>query len=165
MRYVCEYHSPIGELILEADGDNLVGIWFADSKYSTKVLNGDREQLETAVITQTKQWLDIYFQGKQPNFTPKLNLIGTDFQKDVWNILLQIPFGKTVAYGDIATQLAAAYGLKRMSAQAVGQAVGRNPIGIIVPCHRVVGANGSLTGYAGGIDKKAFLLQLERAEA
>ena len=115
------------------------------------------------VFEQAKKWLAIYFSGKEPDFKIPLHFIGTDFQNEVWEILSSIPYGQTTTYGEIAKQLAARRGLERMSAQAVGGAVGRNEISIIVPCHRVVGANGSLTGYAGGIDKKIALLQLEGA--
>ncbi|MGN0733289.1 MAG: methylated-DNA--[protein]-cysteine S-methyltransferase [Emergencia sp.] len=116
------------------------------------------------VFEQTRRWLDIYFEGREPDFTPPLHLIGTDFRKEVWDILKQIPYGQTKTYGEIAEELAARRGIRRMSAQAVGGAVGHNNISIIVPCHRVIGADGSLTGYAGGTDIKAELLRLEGAQ-
>jgi len=113
------------------------------------------------ILLEAKRWLDIYFAGKEPNFTPPLHPIGSAFRQSVWEILLQIPYGKTTTYGEIAHKMAEKTGCSRMSAQAVGGAVGHNEISIIIPCHRVVGTNGSLTGYAGGIDKKMKLLKLE----
>ena len=113
------------------------------------------------VFNETMRWLDTYFSGKSPDFTPPLHMIGTPFQTNVWNILLTIPYGKTTTYGEIAKQIAVKMGLPRMSAQAVGGAVGHNRISIIVPCHRVLGVHGELTGYAGGIDKKRYLLNIE----
>ena len=115
------------------------------------------------MFEQAKRWLTIYFSGKEPDFQVPLHFTGTEFQNEVWEILYAIPYGQTMTYGQIAAQIAEKRGLQRMSAQAVGGAVGRNEISIIVPCHRVVGTNGSLTGYAGGIDKKIALLQLEGA--
>jgi len=117
---------------------------------------------DLTVFKETKIWLDLYFSGNIPDFTPPLSLNGTAFQLEVWNILLGIPYGQTISYGDIAKQLAARKKVPHMSAQAVGNAVGKNPIPIIVPCHRVIGSDGSLTGYAGGLDKKSFLLSLEK---
>ena len=114
-----------------------------------------------AVFDQTRRWLDLYFSGREPGFTPALNPVGSAFRRAVWEILLKIPYGKTTTYGQIAREIAAARGLAKMSAQAVGGAVGHNEISIIIPCHRVIGAHGSLTGYAGGIDRKIKLLQLE----
>lgn len=119
------------------------------------------EVSKLTVFEQTRNWLDIYFEGREPDFMPPLHLIGTDFRKEVWKILLQIPYGQTVTYGEIAEELAKSRGIRRMSAQAVGGAVGHNNISIIVPCHRVIGADGSLTGYAGGMEIKARLLWLE----
>ena len=115
------------------------------------------------VFKQAFNWLDIYFSGNEPDFTPKLNPRGSPFRKTVWDIMLKIPYGKTTTYGQIAQQIAKQKGIKDMSAQAVGGAVGHNPISIIIPCHRVIGANGNLTGYAGGLDKKCYLLKLEKA--
>ena len=127
-------------------------------------LDKEHEEKEVALFEKVKQWLDIYFSGKEPDFTVPLHFTGTDFQNEVWEILCTIPYGQTMTYGEIARQIAVKKGLPRMSAQAVGGAVGHNEISIIVPCHRVVGTNGSLTGYAGGIDKKIKLLQLEKAD-
>ena len=119
---------------------------------------------ETPILAETKRWLDIYFTGREPGFLPPLHPIGSAFRQSVWELLLRIPYGQTTTYGEIARQLAAKRGLARISAQAVGGAVGHNEISILIPCHRVVGMSGSLTGYAGGISKKAKLLELERAD-
>ena len=127
-------------------------------------MSNERIAQETPILTEAKRWLDIYFTGKKPDFTPPLHPIGSAFRRSVWEILLQIPYGQTTTYGEIARQLSKKQGLERMSAQAVGGAVGHNEISIIIPCHRVVGADGSLTGYAGGIGKKEKLLELERAD-
>ena len=130
-------------------------------KYFADNLPKEYAERETPILLTAKRWLDIYFTGKEPDFTPPLHPIGSAFRQSVWEILLQIPFGKTTTYGEIAKQLSEKMGRSRMSAQAVGGAVGHNEISIIIPCHRVVGTNGSLTGYAGGIDKKVKLLELE----
>ena len=121
--------------------------------------SGYFEEKNLAVFDQTRRWLDLYFSGREPGFTPALNPAGSAFRRAVWEILLKIPYGKTTTYGQIAREIAAARGLAKMSAQAVGGAVGHNEISIIIPCHRVVGTHGSLTGYAGGIDRKIKLLQ------
>ena len=123
-----------------------------------------QEEREIPLFEKVKQWLDIYFSGKEPDFTVPLHFVGTAFQKEVWEILCTIPYSQTMTYGEIAKQIAAKKGLPHMSAQAVGGAVGHNKISVIVPCHRVVGANGSLTGYAGGLEKKEKLLALERVD-
>ena len=116
------------------------------------------------VVELARKWLDIYFSGREPDIEVPLHLTGTPFQNEVWELLRTIPYGNTVTYGELTKRLAEKKGLPRMSAQATGGAVGRNPVSIIVPCHRVVGADGSLTGYAGGVDKKLKLLELERAD-
>ena len=157
----CHYDSPLGGILLAADEFGLTGLWFDGEKYFADNLPAEHTERETPILLEAKRWLDIYFAGKEPNFTPPLHPIGSAFRQSVWEILLQIPYGKTTTYGEIARQLAEKQGLSRMSAQAVGGAVGHNEISIIIPCHRVVGANGSLTGYAGGIDKKTKLLKLE----
>ncbi|MBO5164304.1 MAG: methylated-DNA--[protein]-cysteine S-methyltransferase [Ruminococcus sp.] len=130
-------------------------------KYKALGLDSEHEEKETAVLKEAKRWLDIYFSGRKPDFTPPVHMVGTEFQNEVWEILLRIPYGQTATYGEIAKELAEKHGIPKMSAQAVGGAVGRNKLSIIIPCHRVVGTNGSLTGYAGGIDKKIMLLELE----
>ncbi len=162
MQYISRYISPIGNILLAADEVGLTGLWFEGQKYFGLYLDKSHEEKEVPVLKEAKRWLDIYFSGREPDFKLPLHFIGTDFQNEVWKILAKIPYGKTVTYGEIAKQLAAQRGLKRMSAQAVGGAVGRNEISIIVPCHRVLGANGALTGYAGGLEKKIALLQLEK---
>lgn len=164
MQYTTFYESPIGRMLLAADDTGLTGLWFEGQKYFARCLDRKSEEKELPVFTEAKRWLDIYFSGKEPDFTPPLHFIGTDFQKDVWDILCAIPYGQTMTYGAIADQLAKKRGLSRMSAQAVGGAVGHNNLSIIVPCHRVVGSDGSLTGYAGGIERKTFLLNLENAK-
>lgn len=164
MHYTTFYKSPIGRMLLAADDAGLTGLWFEGQKYFARCLCRETEEKELPVFAEAKRWLDIYFSGKEPDFTPPLHFIGTDFQKDVWDILCAIPYGQTMTYGAIADQLAKKRGLSRMSAQAVGGAVGHNNLSIIVPCHRVVGSDGSLTGYAGGIERKTFLLNLENAK-
>ena len=163
MQYVNRCQSPIGKILLAADDTGLTGLWFGGQKYFGLYLDKEHEERELPVFEQAKQWLDVYFSGREPDFKVPLHFIGTDFQKEVWEILYSIPYGQTTTYGEIAKQLAAKRGLEHMSAQAVGGAVSHNEISILVPCHRVVGTNGSLTGYAGGIDKKIALLKLEGA--
>ena len=160
MEYTASYSSPVGDILMAADDIGLTGLWFEGQKYYPDLKNG-KNMPDLPVFNEARRWLDTYFSGKSPDFTPPLHMVGTPFQTDVWNILLAIPYGKTTTYGDIAKQIAQKMGLSRMSAQAVGGAVGRNRISIIVPCHRVLGADGALTGYAGGIDKKRYLLNLE----
>jgi len=162
MQYINHYPSPLGNMLLAADEIGLTGVWFEEQKYFALHLDEKYEEKELPIFTDTKHWLDIYFSGKEPDFTVPLHLTGTDFQKEVWQILCSIPHGKTITYGEIARKIASNRGISRMSAQAVGGAVGHNPVSIIVPCHRVIGSDGNLTGYAGGIDKKAYLLALER---
>ena len=150
--------------MLAADETGLRGLWFDGQKYFARDLSAERIEQNTTVLMEAERWLDIYFAGKDPDFVPPLHPVGSPFRQAVWEILLQIPYGKTVTYGDISKQLAEKTGLERMAAQAVGGAVGHNEISMIIPCHRVVGTNGSLTGYAGGIDKKIRLLELEKAD-
>ena len=161
MQYITHYQSPLGGITISSDGTSLTGLWFDGQKYFASTLGADYEEKDLPVFTEAKRWLDIYFSAREPDFTPPLALNGSAFRMAVWQILQNIPYGQTITYGDIARQLAAQTGKARMSAQAVGGAIGHNPISIIVPCHRVVGAGGSLTGYAGGIDKKVQLLELE----
>ena len=163
MDYTWHYDSPLGGITLASDGEALVGLWFDGQKYFADALDIEHQEKMLPVFEDTGLWLDHYFSGKEPGFTPKLNMRTTDFRKRVWRILLTIPYGKTMAYSEIAARIAKETGLTQMSAQAVGGAVSHNSISLIIPCHRVVGANGSLTGYAGGIDKKVRLLQLEKA--
>lgn len=158
--FYTQWNSPVGVLLLESDGSCLTGVKIG------AVPRADAElRQELAVFRQTSDWLDAYFAGTPiPASDLPLEAVGTPFQKMVWDYLLTVPWGKTYTYGEIAREIAARLGKQKMSAQAVGQAVGRNPIGIIIPCHRCVGAGGKLTGYAGGIEKKAWLLRHEEAE-
>ena len=165
MIYTSEYESPLGTLLLACDDQGLTGLWFREgSKYCGYGLREDARPRETDFFNQAKKWLDLYFSGRDPGFLPRIHLVGTPFRNRVGEILCEIPYGKTVTYGWIADRLAKERGLEKMSARAVGGAVGHNPISIIVPCHRVVGADGLLTGYAGGIERKIALLELEGAE-
>ena len=161
MDYTHHYVSPLGGITMASDGEYLTGLWFDGQKYFADTLSVQREEKDLDVFCRTDNWLDIYFSGKEPNFTPPLRMKGTEFRQEVWQILLTIPFGKTMTYGEIAKILADRRGTDSMSAQAVGGAVGHNPISLIVPCHRVIGTNGALTGYAGGLEKKAWLLDME----
>ena len=151
------FDSPLGQMRLCCDGTQLIAVTFQGQQYEDRHIPKDAIPGSHPVLEQTKVWLSQYFEGSIPDFLPPMGLAGTDFQKRVWESLIEIPYGETVTYGELANKL----GCK--SAQAVGSAVGRNPISILIPCHRVVGANGSLTGYAGGIEKKEFLLNLEKA--
>ncbi len=165
MIYITNYSSKLGDILLASDGENLIGLWFKNQKYYLyKITDELIKNDDLKIFHETKKWLDKYFKGIQvsPNDL-KLKPNGSPFQQEVWKILCSIPYGKTITYGDIAKKIAQKQGKKSMSAQAVGGAVGHNPISIIIPCHRVVGFNGSLTGYAGGIDKKIALLKLEEA--
>ena len=163
MQYTTTYHSPIGGILLAADKTGLTGLWFDGEKFYAHNLDPDHEEREIPVLSDTKHWLDLYFSGREPDFMPPLHVTGSPFQMEVWEILRKIPYGETTTYGEIARQIAVKRGLAHRSAQAVGGAVGHNEISIIIPCHRVVGTNKSLTGYAGGIDKKTALLKLEGA--
>ena len=164
MQYISHYASPLGGILLAADDCGLTGLWFEGQKYFARLLDHDHEERNATVFETAKRWLDVYFSGREPEYDVPLHFTGTAFQNDVWRILRTIPYGQTMTYGQIARRLAAQRGVPSISAQAVGGAVGHNAISIIVPCHRVVGANGSLTGYAGGIDRKMRLLALEHAD-
>lgn len=164
MTFTQRYVSPLGGILLAADEAGLTGLWFDGQKYFADSLPAQHTARETPILAETKRWLDIYFSGREPDFLPPLQPSGSAFRQAAWRILLQIPYGQTATYGEIARQLAGEQGLPRMSAQAVGGAVGHNTISVIIPCHRVVGTNGSLTGYAGGIDKKIRLLELEHTD-
>ncbi len=166
MIYTAQYESPVGKILLAAKEQKLIGLWWEGQKY---FLAGLREKMEKAVdfpiLVKTKRWLDAYFAGRKPKIEElEVELMGTDFRKAVWKILMKIPYGEVVTYQDIAKEFAKQEERKNMSAQAVGGAVGHNPISIIIPCHRVIGSDGSLTGYAGGIDKKAYLLKHEKVK-
>lgn len=164
MQYITHYQSPVGGILLAADETGLTGLWFDGQKYYADRLDPEHEEKDTPVLAQTKEWLAVYFSGREPLFSPPVHMLGTPFQLSVWKLLQKIPYGKTVTYGEIAKEIAKQKGLSRISAQAVGGAVGHNKISVIIPCHRVVGTNGSLTGYAGGIEKKVKLLTLEKAD-
>ncbi len=163
MEYIHHYRSPLGGITAASDGQALTGLWFDGQRYFGQGLDPDHEEKTLPVFEQTDRWLDIYFSGKEPGFTPPLAMKTTPFRRAVWEILITIPYGHTMTYGEIAAGIAEQKGLRHMSAQAVGGAVGHNAISLIIPCHRVVGADGSLIGYAGGLDKKLKLLALEGA--
>ena len=158
------YASPLGNLMLAADEIGIRGLWFDGQKYFACDLPAERIEQNTPVLAEARRWLDIYFSGRAPDFLPPLRYDSTPFRKAVCEIMLTIPYGKTMTYGEIAAAIAKQQGLSKMSAQAAGGAVGHNPISLIIPCHRVVGTNGSLTGYGGGIARKVKLLELERAD-
>lgn len=163
MYYKTQYASPLGEILLVADEKALVGLWIEGQKY---FLGSFKEEIcddeNAQILVKAKCWLDKYFAGEKPQINDlPLSPQGSDFAKSVWKILCEIPYGKTITYGEIAEKIAQSKGIEKMSAQAVGGAVGHNPISIIIPCHRVVGIKGNLTGYAGGIDKKIKLLTHE----
>lgn len=163
MFFSTRYPSPVGMLTLACDGAHLTGLWMEGQKYfGGTIPEPMTERDDLPVFRAAKNWLDRYFAGQKPEISElPLHPIGGEFRQEVWKILCEIPYGEVVTYGDIAKKMAAKKGKKTMSGQAVGGAVGHNPISIIIPCHRVVGANGSLTGYAGGVDKKVKLLALE----
>lgn len=163
MDYIWHYESPLGGITLGSDGNSLIGLWFDGQKYFADTLSEEREEKMLPVFGDACRWLDIYFSGSEPGFTPPLAMRATPFRKAVWEILLTIPYGRTMTYGEIAKRIEEKMGIARMSAQAAGGAVGHNPISLIIPCHRIVGTDGSLTGYAGGIDKKVNLLRMEGA--
>lgn len=164
MEYTHHYESPLGGITLASNGKALIGLWFDGQKYFADALENEHKEKPLPVFETADKWLDIYFSGKAPDFTPPLSMKTTQFRKAVWEIMLTIPYGQTMTYGEIADRIAKEKGLAHMSAQAVGGAVGHNSISLIIPCHRVVGTNGSLTGYAGGIDKKVKLLTMEGAD-
>ena len=161
MQHIQTYESPLGELTFVSDGTALLGVWYEKQEPLEQLLQSPYETCNLPVFDETRRWFDLYFEGRKPDFTPPLCLVGTAFRQQVWNDLLLIPYGETTTYGVLAQQMAHRLGKSRMSAQAIGGAVGHNPISIIVPCHRVVGADGTLTGYAGGIWRKEYLLSLE----
>ena len=162
--YTSVYSSELGDILLAADEIGLTGLWFFGQSYFADTLPAEQVAQETPILAQAREWLDEYFSGKEPDFTPTLHPMGSPFRQAVWKLLLQIPYGQTTTYGEIARQLEKLQNRPHMSAQAVGGAVGHNEVSIIIPCHRVVGTNGSLTGYAGGIDKKVELLTLEHTD-
>ena len=165
MIYKTYYASPLGDIALESDGEALTGLRFEyqsqdDGRGSS--LEADLGK-EMAIFKETRRWLDRFFEGQDPGFFPPLRADGTPFQQTVWDILQTIPFGETMSYGEIAARIARQRGIRKMSAQAVGGAVSRNPISLIIPCHRVIGSDGDLIGYAGGLDRKEWLLSWEQS--
>ena len=163
MIYTTHYKSPVGDILLASKNNKLIGLWIEGQKYYLSNLKDEIKEEEKEILIKTKDWLDRYFKGEEPSINElDLNPLGSDFRKSVWKILCEIPYGEVITYKDIADTIAKQKGLKKMSSQAIGNAVSHNPISIIIPCHRVVGSNGSLTGYAGGIDKKVYLLNHEK---
>ena len=154
--FTAHYDSPLGGMTMASDGQALTALWFEGTRREPRFADVSSATTMLPVFDETRRWLDLYFSGEKPDFTPSLAPKGTPFQQQVWEILLTIPYGKTMSYGDVARCIS-----PTMSAQAIGGAVGRNPIGIIVPCHRVIGADGSLTGYGGGLERKRWMLELE----
>lgn len=161
MDYLSHYASPLGPITLSADGEALTGLWFDGQKYFGATLSPCQEEADLPVFGEARRWLALYFAGKDPGPAPPISPKGSPFRQEVWRLLRSIPRGQTVTYGQLAVQAARAMGRTSMSPQAVGGAVGHNPISLMIPCHRVVGADGSLTGYAGGVGKKRRLLELE----
>ncbi|MCR5041489.1 MAG: methylated-DNA--[protein]-cysteine S-methyltransferase [Clostridia bacterium] len=155
--------SPLGGITEASDGENLVGLWFDGQDHFAYSLNADHEEKPLQIFDLTDRWLDVYFGGSAPDFTPPLLIRATPFRKEVYRILQTVPYGCTTTYGKLAKAVAGSLGFERTSARAVGNAVGHNPISLIIPCHRVVGSDGSLTGYAGGLDRKRRLLETERS--
>ena len=161
MDFTHRFNSPLGGITLASDGEALTGLWFDGQKYFAASLEKEHEERMLPVFDLADKWLNLYFSGSEPGFLPPLLMRTTEFRKTVWEILLSIPYGKTMTYGEIADRIAAGRRLSRMSAQAVGGAVAHNAISLMIPCHRVVGTDGSLTGYAGGLEKKIWLLEME----
>ena len=156
MTYIYHYDSLIGKITMASDGEALIGLWFDGQKYFADSVQGTCVEKSLPIFDDTTKWLDIYFGGKQPDFTPNIKILATPFRKVIAEIMLTIPYGKTMTYKDIARIIS-----PKMSAQAVGSAVGHNKISILIPCHRVIGSNNNLTGYAGGIERKEILLEIE----
>lgn len=164
MVYTTEYASPLGPITLACDGESIIGLWFNGQRYFGNILPEQTEKKEHPLFADAKRWLDVYFSGREPDFLPPLRYDSTPFRRLICEIMLTIPYGKTMTYGQIAAEAAKRLGAEKMSAQPVGGAVGHNPISLMIPCHRVVGTSGSLTGYGGGIARKVRLLELEHAD-
>lgn len=165
--YITYYDSILGKLTIAGDGENIIGLWIEGQKYFADTIKNENiiKKDDISIFIKTKEWLDRYFRGERPDIKElKLSPKGSEFRQNVWKILCRIPYGQTITYGKIAKEIAKLMNKNSMSAQAIGNAVGHNPISIIIPCHRVVGTNGGLTGYAGGIDKKRELLELENVD-
>lgn len=162
MDYTCYYHSPLGRLLLACDETGLVGAWFEEAKHFGRGLSEETlDKPEHYHLREARAWLDAYFAGQCPEQLPALSCRGTVFQKQVWAVLQTVPYGQTVTYGQLAEAVSERFDWSRVSARAVGGAVGRNPLSLFIPCHRVLGASGQLTGYAGGLSRKEQLLALE----
>ena len=172
MTYKKIYNSPLGKILLIFDEKNLLGLYLENQKEfeekfndkDIKLIEGENLDIssgEYKILREIEKWLEIYFSGKDPEFIPAIKVYGSEFRKDVWDILLKIPYGKTWTYKEVGESLLAGEKYERVSNQAVGGAVGHNPISLIIPCHRVIGSDGSLKGYAGGIEVKRKLLELE----
>ena len=164
MDFTYHYDSPLGGITLASDGEAIIGLWFDGQKYFADILEREHKEIKLPVFNMAERWLDQFFSGREPDFTPPLSMRASAFRRAVWEIMLDIPYGKTMTYGQIAESIAEVKGLMRVSARAVGGAVGHNAISLIIPCHRVVGTDGNLTGYAGGIERKKKLLELEKAD-
>ena len=166
MIYITHYNSPIGNILLASKDNKLIGLWIENQKYYLSNFKEELQEVEdNKILNKAKKWLDRYFNGEKPKIKElEIEPVGSDFKKSVWKILCDIPYGKVITYNDIAKEIAKEKGIKKMSAQAVGGAVGHNPISIIIPCHRVVGSNGNLTGYAGGVERKKYLLEHEKVD-
>lgn len=161
MRHLSFYDSPLGRMFITSDEIGLTSVGFSNQRFSYDDDDMEYEEGDSDSIRDGKRWLDIYFSDKEPLFLPPLHLIGTAFQKEVWEILLSIPYGCVATYGDIAKKTAENHNIEKMSSRAVGGAVGHNPISIIVPCHRVIGSGNNITGYGGGLERKLKLLSIE----
>ena len=161
--YTQNYQSPLGEIVIASDGTAITGLWLVGQRHFDIELEGCITDKDLPIFDEVSHWLDIYFTGNNPGEIPAVHMNGTLFQLEVWQILQTIPYGKLITYREIAELIAKKRGIAKMSARAVGNAIGRNPISILVPCHRVVGSDGKMTGYAGGIERKVKLLKLENA--
>lgn len=162
MDQICHYSSPVGMITLAAEGNALKGLWFDGQRYDRSTLSASFEEQDLPVFQETFRWLDLYFAGKCPDFMPDIMLCGTAYRKEIWDILKDIPYGRTVTYKDVAEQYFRRHG-RKTSPRAAGNAVSHNPVSLIIPCHRVVGSDHGLTGYAGGLSRKQYLLDLEQA--
>ena len=162
MDYTYHYSSPIGGITMASNGESLTGLWFDGQKYFASTLSQRHMEKQLPVFDRTCEWLDLYFSGKSPDFMPPVFMYVSNFRRDVYEILMTIPFGETMTYKEVADLIAKKHRIISMSAQAVGGAIAHNPISLVIPCHRVIGTNGKLTGYAGGLDKKKWLLNMEK---
>ena len=162
MDYTYHYSSPIGGITMASNGESLTGLWFDGQKYFASTLSQRHMEKQLPVFDRTCEWLDLYFSGKSPDFMPPVFMYVSNFRRDVYEILMTIPFGETMTYKEVADLIAKKHRIISMSAQAVGGAIAHNPISLVIPCHRVIGTNGKLTGYAGGLDKKEWLLNMEK---